>query len=220
MNQQIDFDRDRSTQRDSRQSIRAGPALIRSEDIYIRNYDRDWSYDLSIEIIDSPVEAILIDRYYLQPEEVKSVVNIVPDGTYEVRASLDDSEEDVLQCRINASPENTVVKWVMGRLVSLRDFERDATAVIKCGPSHTYSLVCGRPKPGLPLDRRPDEGDSHWCFFLVSDRFSIGLLAVVYRRYRTSDRDIPFSRAPYNSSRRVNCWPKPSQSSYSVTVTT
>lgn len=119
MDQQIEFNRDHGEFRDRRHSIRSGSELIRSEGLHIRNYDRDWSYDLSIEIIDSDGEVSINERYYLQPMEVKSIVDIVPDGTHEVRATLDDSVEDTLQCRIDSSPENTAVIEIGNGTLSL-----------------------------------------------------------------------------------------------------
>ena len=109
MNQQIDFTRFRSGHRGLDRTARSHPLLLHSEDIHIRNYDHDWSYDLAIEIVDSDGEVRFEDRYFLQPEGVESVVGVVPDGEYEVRVTLDGTIEKRVHCPINAAPQNTVV---------------------------------------------------------------------------------------------------------------
>lgn len=109
MNQQIDFSRYRSGIRGRRRTSRSHSQLIHSEEIHIRNYDHDWSYDLAIEIADSEGDVRFEERYFLQPQGVESVVGVVPDGEYEVRVTLDGTTEEAIHCRIDAAPENTVV---------------------------------------------------------------------------------------------------------------
>lgn len=85
------------------------PEVIGSEQIHVRNHDHQWGYDLTLEIVDPDGDVVFEGRYYLQPGQVESVLDVLPAGEYEVRATLDNLEEETLQCRIDAAPEHTVV---------------------------------------------------------------------------------------------------------------
>lgn len=109
MNQQIDFSRYRGGRSGRQRTARSHPLLHHSEEIHIRNYDHERSYDLAIEIADSDGDVRFKKRYFLQPEGIESVVGVIPAGEYEVRVTLDGATEESIHCRINAAPENTVV---------------------------------------------------------------------------------------------------------------
>lgn len=85
------------------------PEVIGSEQIHVRNHDHQWGYDLTLEIVDADGEVVFEEWYYLQPGQVESELDALPAGEYQVRATLDNLEEETLQCRIDADPEHTVV---------------------------------------------------------------------------------------------------------------
>lgn len=85
------------------------PELIGSEQIHIRNHDHQCGYDLTLEITDADGKVVFEKRYYIQPGQVESELDALPAGEYHIRATLDNLDEERLQCRIDTSPDDTVV---------------------------------------------------------------------------------------------------------------
>lgn len=106
----------------SEQHTRADrPELVGSEDLHLRNYDRQWGYDISLEVVGEDGEDVYEQSYYLQPGQVVSERDVLPAGEYEVRATMDNLRETALECRIDADPEHTVVIEVGNGALSLTE---------------------------------------------------------------------------------------------------
>lgn len=84
-------------------------ATYRSEVLYIRSYDHQWAYDLDVEIMTEDGVTVFQERYYLLPGHIESESNVVPDGDYQLRVTLDNSYSETLDCRIDSSPDHTAV---------------------------------------------------------------------------------------------------------------
>lgn len=93
-------------------------AVPSSEDIHVRNYDRQWGYDLTIEVLED-AEVVFEQRYYLQPRRVESEPDVLPAGEYEIRVTMDNLQEESMECRIDAEPAHTVVIEVGNGALSL-----------------------------------------------------------------------------------------------------
>lgn len=102
-------------------SLATGPEVVGSEDIHVRNYDHQWGYDLSVEVVDDDGDVVFEQRYYLQPGRLESELDVVPAGEYEIRATLDNLEQASKPCRIDAAPEHTVVIEVGNGALSLTE---------------------------------------------------------------------------------------------------
>lgn len=95
--------------------------VTRTEDLHVRSYDHEWSYDLDVEIATIDGTVCFRDRFFLQPNDSESVVNAVPPGKYEIRVTLDGDRHEARTCRIGASPSKTAVIEVGNRVVSLSE---------------------------------------------------------------------------------------------------
>lgn len=92
-----------------------------SEDLYVRNYDPYWGYDLELTV-DGPEAAPTFEAtYYLQPGQVKSVGNVLPAGEYEVSVVLDNRREETAACRVSSAPEHTIHVELGNGTVSLTE---------------------------------------------------------------------------------------------------
>lgn len=82
---------------------------VRREVVLIRNYDHQWAYDVEIVARDETGEPVFERRYYLQPGGTASEPGELPPGTYEFTVTMDNDARDVLRCRIDETPERTVL---------------------------------------------------------------------------------------------------------------
>ena len=98
---------------ESDRSLKRGPDISgersRSEELHIRSYDHQWSYDLDVELVDDEGETLFRERYYMLPDSTESEGSIVPSGQYELHAILDNGERETFPCRIDSNPEHTAV---------------------------------------------------------------------------------------------------------------
>lgn len=92
-----------------------------SEEVLIRSYDHQWAYDLEVEIVSADGEPAFHERYYLLPGHTESITGGLPDDEYELRVSLDNDRREVLECRIDASPDHTAVIEVGNGALSLTE---------------------------------------------------------------------------------------------------
>lgn len=83
--------------------------VARSEALHIRSYDHQRSYDLDVELMTADGETVFRERYYLLPGHTESEASIVPRGDYELRVTLDNKNEETLECQIDSTPEHTAV---------------------------------------------------------------------------------------------------------------
>lgn len=95
--------------------------IVGSEDIHIRNYDHQWRYDLSIEIRTPDGKVAFQNRYYLHPGQFESELDVLPAGTYEIRATLDNLKEETISCRIDSDLEHTAVIEVGNGALSMTE---------------------------------------------------------------------------------------------------
>ena len=106
---------------DRRSGRRATRETPRSEDIHLRNYDREWGYDLEVTVRGSGDEPVFESRYYCQPGEVIAVENVLAPGEYEVRVELDNRREVAAECRVSSAPDHTVRVELGNGTVSLSE---------------------------------------------------------------------------------------------------
>jgi len=101
------------------------PALDRrslnSEDVHVRSYAHRETHELELEVIGADGEVALAATYALDPGAVKSEINALPAGTYEVRATLDGDRRETRPCRVDGSPAGTVVIEVGNGVLSLTE---------------------------------------------------------------------------------------------------
>lgn len=90
-----------------------------TEDIQVRNYDTQWGYDLSLEVVDEDGSVIFEQWYYLQPGQLESEIDVLPPGEYDVRVTLDNLKEESIRCQLDADPENTLLIEVGNGALSL-----------------------------------------------------------------------------------------------------
>jgi|GEM_PF-1562210 len=93
----------------------------RSEDIYVRNYDPTWGYDLKVTALGSGDEPVFESRYYCQPGEGISVENVLAPAEYEVCVELDNRHEVRAECRVSSAPEHTIHVELGNGTVSLSE---------------------------------------------------------------------------------------------------
>lgn len=89
------------------------------EDIHLRNHDLREGYDIELTF-DGPSRTIN-RRYYLQPGRAESYRDVVPTGTYEVRATLDNQPVSTRRCRIGDDPARTVLIEVGNGVLTLTE---------------------------------------------------------------------------------------------------
>lgn len=89
--------------------------------IHVRNYDVEWSYDVSIEITDGAGTRVFTERYYLLPGQARSEFDVVDPAEYDVRVELDNQRVETARCRIGTAPDHTVLVEVGNGTVSLNE---------------------------------------------------------------------------------------------------
>lgn len=80
-----------------------------SEEILIRNYDHQWSYDVDLAVRDDAGETVFVKRYYLPPQHTDGEVDQLEPGEYEVEVTLDNADATVVETRIDGRPANTLL---------------------------------------------------------------------------------------------------------------
>lgn len=92
-----------------------------AEHIHIRNYDRQWGYDLDIVVATPKGEPVVRKHYYLQPGQAVSERDLLSSAEYELRVTLDNGHEARLPCRISSAAEHTAVVEVGNGVLSLTE---------------------------------------------------------------------------------------------------
>lgn len=92
----------------------------RSEEIFIRNFDVDQAYDLTIEVHDSEGLAFA-NRYYLTPGKTASELDRLPPGEYELRVELDGRRQQTTTCTIDETPTGTALVEVGNGTLSVTE---------------------------------------------------------------------------------------------------
>jgi hypothetical protein len=91
----------------------------RSDEIHLRSYDRERSYDLDVVVVDQDGNRVLERQYHLWPGRVTGESDILPAGDYEVRVVSDDGSRETLRCRLDSAPAHTAVVEVGNGVLSL-----------------------------------------------------------------------------------------------------
>jgi hypothetical protein len=111
-----------STRRSTGSSDRRHPSQqIRSEDVFLRNYDPHRGYDLEVSIVDADGHPTFEETFYFQPGGTESVEDAVDPGIYDVTVVLDGRRHETATCRIGSAPEHTVHAELGNGTVSLTE---------------------------------------------------------------------------------------------------
>jgi len=94
---------------------------LNSEDVYVRSYAHHETHELDLEVVGADGTVALAETYALDPGAVKSEINALPAGTYEVRAVLDGDRRATRPCRVDGSPAGTIVIEVGNGVLSLTE---------------------------------------------------------------------------------------------------
>jgi hypothetical protein len=92
-----------------------------AEEIYIRNYDHQWGYDLDLVVTTPDGDVVFRKRYYLQPGQTVSEHDPLPSADYEFHVTLDNSQEESRQCRVDSSLDHTAVIEVGNGVLSVTE---------------------------------------------------------------------------------------------------
>lgn len=97
------------------------PAGVRSEDIFVRNYDPYWGYDLSIVVRDADGQPVFQREYFFRPGQIESVHGRLDPGAYEVTVELDGRREKTVSCRVGPDTAETIHVEIGNGLVSVTE---------------------------------------------------------------------------------------------------
>jgi hypothetical protein len=97
------------------------PLTLNSEDLHVRSYEHQAARDLEVGVYAPDGEAVFETRYRLEPGAVKSEINTLPPGVYEIRATLGEARTARTRCRIGDAPDETAVIEVGNGVVSLTE---------------------------------------------------------------------------------------------------
>lgn len=95
--------------------------LLGSEELHIRSYDHQWSYDLDVELVTDEGAVAFREQYYVPPGHTKSEAGMAPHGDYELRVTLDNSRVKTFDCTIGSSPEHTAVIEIGNGAITLTE---------------------------------------------------------------------------------------------------
>lgn len=96
-------------------------AAPHSEEILIRNYDHQWSYDVDLAVRDDEGETVFVKRYYLPPQQTEAEIGQLEPGEYEVEVTLDNAGSTLVETRIDGRPANTVLIELGNGILSITE---------------------------------------------------------------------------------------------------
>ncbi|WP_144902317.1 hypothetical protein [Halobellus captivus] len=99
----------------------AARTAAHAEELHVRSYAHEWSYDLEIEIATPDGDVVFETQYHLRPGRAASEIGVVDPGEYDVRAVLDGERETVRRCRIDRTAGGTVVVEIGNGILSLTE---------------------------------------------------------------------------------------------------
>ncbi|WP_435185014.1 hypothetical protein [Halobellus sp. EA9] len=97
------------------------PRTLNSEDVHVRSYAHETTYELDLEVRAPDGDVAFETTYALEPGALRSEINALPTGAYEVRATLGDERSRTLRCLIDDSPDGTVLVEVGNGVLSLTE---------------------------------------------------------------------------------------------------
>lgn len=92
-----------------------------TEDIHVRNYDFERSYEVVLKVEDAAGDRVLSRRYFLQPGQSRSEHSVLDPGTYRITAAIDPPERDTIDCAIGTEPEHTALVEVGNGVVGVSE---------------------------------------------------------------------------------------------------
>lgn len=92
----------------------------RSEELYIRNFDVERTYNLTVTVKDSD-GIVFTNRYHVKPGVTVSELNRLVPGEYLVQVELDGQQQAEIPCSIDESPDHTAVIEVGNGIVSVTE---------------------------------------------------------------------------------------------------
>jgi hypothetical protein len=94
---------------------------VRSEDIYVRNYDSSRGYRLTVSVNSERGTTVFRERFYLRPGQVESLGGVLRAGSYRVAVTLDTDSEDEMDCRVGTAPAETIHVEIGNGIVTLTE---------------------------------------------------------------------------------------------------
>lgn len=101
--------------------LEAGSPRAATEDIHVRNYDFERSYEVVVRVEDPSGDRLFSRRYFLQPGQSRSEHNVLAAGTYRITAAIDPPERDASDCAIGDTPDHTGLVEVGNGIVSVSE---------------------------------------------------------------------------------------------------
>lgn len=92
----------------------------RSEEIHVRNFDVERTYDLTVTVQDAD-GIVFANRYHLKPGTTVSELDRLAAGEYVVQVKLDGQQQAVTECTIDETPKNTALIEVGNGIVSVTE---------------------------------------------------------------------------------------------------
>lgn len=109
---------------DDRESLPDHPArpdAVRSENLFLRNYDPYSAYDVDVSVRDDENEVVFEERYHFRPGQIQSVCGVLEAGEYEVTVVLDRRRRKTRTCEVGPGPEHTIHVEIGNGLASLTE---------------------------------------------------------------------------------------------------
>jgi hypothetical protein len=97
------------------------PPLVRTENVFCRNYDPYRRYHLRLAVADPDGEQRFAERYSFRPGQVESVSGVLEAGTYEVTVGLGSRQTKTRSVRVGPAPEHTIHVEVGNGVLSLTE---------------------------------------------------------------------------------------------------
>lgn len=97
------------------------PDAVRSENLFLRNYDPYSAYDVALTVRDEDEETVFEARYHFRPGQIQSVRGVLDSGEYEVTVVLDRDRRKTTTCRVGPDPEHTIHVEIGNGLASLTE---------------------------------------------------------------------------------------------------
>lgn len=91
-----------------------------SEDIHLRNFDVERTYDLTLKVRDGD-GLMFANRYHLTPGKTVSELDRLPPGEYIVQATINGHRTELTVCEIGATPEKLALVEVGNGTVSVTE---------------------------------------------------------------------------------------------------
>ena len=92
-----------------------------TEDLHVRNYDVERTYDLGVVVRDGAGETVWNNHYRLKPGQSRSEPDAIEAGCYEVVATIGPFSETAGTCCVGSEPSHTALVEVGNGVVSVSE---------------------------------------------------------------------------------------------------